>query len=995
MCVGGSVIQVAVLVADGDDECLQLGRQLVLPAQIVVLWLAEGADAHLIAAQEQHAGVVRVRHILHRLEQGELVVARLGGVGAELGAVAALVAHLVHMDDLMAAIGHADSHIGTVGAGVHTVLAHGSALEATLALPADASAHGQNALLGLGVGLGDVSLLRDVVGVGLADDRLGKGGGVGDALHHGGGAALGVTGGVHALHVGLEGGTALLIQLDAVGGHQGVVHLLAHGGDHQIAGDVEEHTAAHGTAAAGGVRLAQHHLLTLQHAVGLLNRSGQLGKFHTVRQRQRQLMLVGGHILAGTAVHQRHMLGAAALGKARRVHGGVAAADDGDIPGHANVAGLHALHPLDGACHIAGDIQLAGLPRAHGQQDVGIAHLLQLVHGGGGRAALHLHAVLLHQGDVLLDGLVGDAEAGDHMARHAAQAALPLENGRLDTGAAAEVGGCDTGGAAADNGDPLTLHPGGALDGGHQGVVALLRRQQLGITDADGLVIEAAAALGLAAVGADGAGDERQGVFLGDELQRRTVQALIAQLHILWDILCDGAAALAGCGEAVDPRHLLLALAAGQGLDGLDVMDVGMAGGAHLTDGLGVRAGEGSVRHGLHLLHHLVQAVVAAGLEDGGGHGDGPDARREQLVAVEILRAAGEGDAHSALELAGDAVAHLDGQGEQAAAGHIHLVVGQLAPGGVHGEGVGELQAELQILAVRQRLQPLKHGYGIDPLEILVEVVLVEHDVVVAHAVQCAPRRLVAQNGRVALDEGMQVLFGDEVAGDALDLIRGTAVEGGHGDAAADAGINGVDIVALRREQLLQHGLALAEDGGLIGVHHTVDIGVDLLALDALQIIAHGHIEHEAVRIAEAVDLAEHLQGAPRLDILVHGLWHGKLGGPLLVVALVVGQDTGTGDAGGQIRAVHLLDGLDLEEPGAGHVGGDDVLGQLAVGAGGGAEGRLDALAEDGQALARGVVRLAHTEDLAGGGVFLHHPVHQGLERNGIHFLRHGMSSLW
>ena len=29
--------------------------------------------------------------------------------------------------------------------------------------------------------------------MGLADDRLGKGGGVGDTLHHGGGAALGVT----------------------------------------------------------------------------------------------------------------------------------------------------------------------------------------------------------------------------------------------------------------------------------------------------------------------------------------------------------------------------------------------------------------------------------------------------------------------------------------------------------------------------------------------------------------------------------------------------------------------------------------------------------------------------------------------------------------------------------------------------------------------------------------------------------------------------------
>ena len=580
------------------------------------------------------------------------------------------------------------------------------------------------------------------------------------------------------------------------------------------------------------------------------------------------------------------------------------------------------------------------------------------------------------------------------MAGHAAQTALPLKDRRLDTGSAAEVGGSDAGGAAADDGDALALHALRRLDGGHQGVVALLCRQQLGIPDADGLVIEIAAALGLAAVGADGAGDERQGVLLGDELQRRAVQALIAQLHILRNVLRDGAAALAGCGEAVDPRHLLLALTAGQGLDGLDVVNIGVAGAAHIADSLRIRTGKGPIRHGLHLLHHLVQTVVAAGLEDRGGHGDGPDARREQSVAVEILRAAGEGDPHLALELAGNAVAHLDGQGEQAAAGHIHLVVGQLAPGGVHGEGVGELQAELQPLAVRQRLQPLKHGNGVDPLQILVEVVVVKHDVVVAHAVQNAPRRLVPQNGGVALDEGVQVLLGDEVGGDALDLIRGTAVEGGDGDAAADAGGDTVDIIALRGEQLLQNRLALAEDGGLVGVHHAVDIGVDLLALDALQIVAHGHIEHEAVGIAEAVDLTQHLQGAPCLDVLVHGLRHGQLGGPLLVVALVVGEDAGAGDAGGQIGAVHLLDGLDLEEPGAGHIGGDDVLRQLAVGAGGGAEGRLDALAEDGQALSRGVVCLAHAEDLAGRGVFLYHPVHQRLERDGIHFLRHRSSSL-
>ena len=38
-------------------------------------------------------------------------------------------------------------------------------------------------------------------------------------------------------------------------------------------------------------------------------------------------------------------------------------------------------------------------------------------------------------------------------------------------------------------------------------------------------------------------------------------------------------------------------------------------------------------------------------------------------------------------------------------------------------------------------------------------MVLVKHDVVVAHAVQGAARGLIAQNGGVALDEGVQVLL--------------------------------------------------------------------------------------------------------------------------------------------------------------------------------------------------------------------------------------------
>ena len=42
-----------------------------------------------------------------------------------------------------------------------------------------------------------------------------------------------------------------------------------------------------------------------------------------------------------------------------------------------------------------------------------------------------------------MDGLVADAEGGDHVAGNYPQTLLPLENGGLDTGTAQEIGGGD------------------------------------------------------------------------------------------------------------------------------------------------------------------------------------------------------------------------------------------------------------------------------------------------------------------------------------------------------------------------------------------------------------------------------------------------------------------------------------------------------------------------------------------------------------------------
>ena len=455
----------------------------------------------------------------------------------------------------------------------------------------------------------------------------------------------------------------------------------------------------------------------------------------------------------------------------------------------------------------------------------------------------------------------------------------------------------------------------------------------------------------------------------------------------------DRAAALAGRGEAVDPGNLLLRLAGDDGLDGLAVVRVRVARRGKIGDCGRVRAGERAVGETLDLFDHLGKAVISAGLQDRSGHGDGPDARREQLVAVEGVRAARERDAHLALERAGDAIAHLDGQREEAPAGHIHFVVRQFSARRVDREGVRKLEAELETLGVCQRLKPVEHRDGVLPLEILVEVVLIKDDVVIAHRVENCAGGFVAEDGRVAFDERVQTLFGQEIGRDALDLLRRTAVQRGDRDAPGDARRDVRDELFFLREQLGQHFETLFELRRIFRMHHVVDVAVDLHTLDALEVVADGHVEHEAVGIAEAIDLGENLQRAPRLDILVLRLPNLQLGRPLLIVAFVRGQNAGTRHAAGQLFAVHLLDGLDLEEARTGHVGRDDVLCQLAVRAGGRSERRLDALTEDGERLARGVIRHVNAEDLALAGVFCDDPVHQRPERDRIHSFRHEISS--
>ena len=251
---------------------------------------------------------------------------------------------------------------------------------------------------------------------------------------------------------------------------------------------------------------------------------------------------------------------------------------------------------------------------------------------------------------------------------------------------------------------------------------------------------------------------------------------------------------------------------------------------------------------------------------------------------------------------------------------------------------------------------------------------------------------MIAEDRRIALDERVHMLLRQQIGRNALDLIGRATVQRRERDTVRDLRRDGSDKLRFLREQLRQDLAALGKHRQLRSVLHGFDVMIDLRTADALEIIADGHVEHKAVRVTVMPDLRHDLQSEPRLDILIERLTDLQLRGPLLVVALVVCKDAGTRHTGGKLCTVHLLNGLDFKKARACDVGGDDILRQLAVRACGGAKRAFDLLAEDRKRLGRvGDPALVHVEDVAGLLPLCEDPVHQAAERNGIHFLRHGI----
>ena len=252
---------------------------------------------------------------------------------------------------------------------------------------------------------------------------------------------------------------------------------------------------------------------------------------------------------------------------------------------------------------------------------------------------------------------------------------------------------------------------------------------------------------------------------------------------------------------------------------------------------LHVHALKGPVRHGTEDVGDGPEAVVSAGLEERGCHGDGPHAAGEDVGDVVLVRAAGIGHAELSVKRLLHPLGQRDGQRIEALAAHVHLLARQLTRRDGDWEGVGQLHAELHAVFLAQRHQAAEHRDRVGELQVSLEVMIVKDDVVVAHAVQRAARELVAQQGRVAFDVGVELLDGDEVGGDPLDLVRRATVQRGQGDRGADVRIDAVDVCFVdagqEAEVLAGPGVALGPDGAPGGVLHALDVAVHLFALDA------------------------------------------------------------------------------------------------------------------------------------------------------------------
>ena len=128
-------------------------------------------------------------------------------------------------------------------------------------------------------------------------------------------------------------------------------------------------------------------------------------------------------------------------------------------------------------------------------------------------------------------------------------------------------------------------------------------------------------------------------------------------------------------------------------------------------------------------------------------------------------------------------------------------------------------------------------------------------------------------------------------------------------------------------------------DRGAGGRSHAFDESVHPRALDAVEGVADGHVEHQGSRLARPSAARKDVDRYPGAQVFGAGLVEEQFGRPFDVVPLVERVDAGLLD----VEPVVLLYGLELEDAGAGQPGGDDVRRYLGMRTGGRSDRQADA----------------------------------------------------
>ena len=252
----------------------------------------------------------------------------------------------------------------------------------------------------------------------------------------------------------------------------------------------------------------------------------------------------------------------------------------------------------------------------------------------------------------------------------------------------------------------------------------------------------------------------------------------------------------------------------------------------------------------------------------------------------------------------------------------------------------------------------MKHGDCIAVLQVVFKVLPRQGDVRISKVVKNLADLVVAEKRRVELYKRVDLLLGKHVGADGLDFLGRTTMHGAQccrrTDVGTDFGAQALELLfqalpgGAFEQAFIEHCFhfreILIEPLVLMSVDHTVDVLLHLRRLYAFQVVTDGHIEDERglFELALMHSSFQHMQNDPCLCILIPSLGEGELGRPLNVVGFITGIDAGLVD----LQGIHDLNGLQLHEPATDEIAGDDVLGKLGMGAGGGTERCGAALAE-------------------------------------------------